>query len=308
VREVGGKLPASRRSDVEAEIRTLLEDELAARPVADEAAALEILQAFGQPSQVAMRYGATQYLIGPMLYPIFVTVLRVVLVVTLGISFFALAISIGLDGAPWNPFDALGSIFAGLVQAGAVVVIVFALIERLQKSEERNRTSSWDPRTLAAVRDEDRAKTGELIATITFTIIALLVFNFYLDDLGRYWTNTSGWQSTPVFDPHFAVFVPWLSVWWLGDLLLAIVVLARGRWTLATRISEIALNCFGLVILLQMLLDGPLAAFPPLEPVFKLVIGILFAVTALETVRSTYRLFTARRGDAHATPTLTSAH
>src|ERR1035437_9005109 len=86
VSEIGRRLPRKTRGDIEAEIRSILQDMLDERsqktgkPV-DEEMTLEVLKAYGAPDKVAATYQGERYLIGPRIYPTFMLVLRVVLVV-----------------------------------------------------------------------------------------------------------------------------------------------------------------------------------------------------------------------------------
>ena len=85
--EVGQHLPHRLRADVEAELRSLLTDsvEEKARQAgipADEALAATVLREFGAPKDAAARYAPeSQYLIGPRLYPSYVTAVKVMLAV-----------------------------------------------------------------------------------------------------------------------------------------------------------------------------------------------------------------------------------
>src|SRR5512139_3568397 len=86
VTEVGKRLPLRGRKDIEAELRSTLEDMLedrsqkAGRP-ADEGMMLDLLREYGPPDKVAAIYHAHPYLIGPRLFPLFVKVLKIVLTV-----------------------------------------------------------------------------------------------------------------------------------------------------------------------------------------------------------------------------------
>ena len=86
VSEVGRRLSRKTRADIEAEIRSILQDMLEERsqktgkPV-DEELTLEVLKEYGAPEKVAATYQGDRYLIGPRLYPIFMLVLRIVLIV-----------------------------------------------------------------------------------------------------------------------------------------------------------------------------------------------------------------------------------
>jgi hypothetical protein len=84
VSEVGRRLSRKSRADIEAEIRSFLQDMLDERsqktgkPV-DEETLLEVLKAYGSPEKVAGTYLGDRYLIGPRLYPTFILVLRILL-------------------------------------------------------------------------------------------------------------------------------------------------------------------------------------------------------------------------------------
>ncbi len=71
--EVGKYLPRKNRADIEAEIRSTLEDMLDERKPADgpadEATVMELLKEYGSPREVAATYKTHQYLIGPRLFP-----------------------------------------------------------------------------------------------------------------------------------------------------------------------------------------------------------------------------------------------
>ena len=75
VAEVRKRLPLKGRDDIEAELRSTLEDMLedrsqkAGRP-ADEAMTLDLLKEYGPPDKVAATYNPHPYLIGPRLYPV----------------------------------------------------------------------------------------------------------------------------------------------------------------------------------------------------------------------------------------------
>ncbi len=72
ITEVGRRLPAKNRADIEAEIRSAIQDMLdeksqaTGKPV-DEAMTLEVLKAYGDPEKVAASYRGERYLIGPRL-------------------------------------------------------------------------------------------------------------------------------------------------------------------------------------------------------------------------------------------------
>ncbi len=101
IAEVGKHLPRRNRADIEAEIRSTLEDMLEERSQgtgpADDATVMQVLKEYGAPREVASKYKTHQYLIGPRLFPIFEKVVRIVLAVLFGVSL------IGLGPAWRNP-------------------------------------------------------------------------------------------------------------------------------------------------------------------------------------------------------------
>ena len=138
--EVGRHLPWRGRDDIEREIAATLADRLDDRVGAagraatvDDAAAL--LKETGHPRKAAASYLADTHLIGPALYPLFLLVCRVALPVLAAVLIGALTLSAALGADPSVGFlehlvRILGSTVGGVLQAFAVIVIVFAVMER----------------------------------------------------------------------------------------------------------------------------------------------------------------------------------
>ena len=99
IAEVGKHLPRRNRADIEAEIRSTLEDMLEERTQgtgpADEATVMQLLKEYGSPREVAATYKTHQYLIGPRLFPIFEMVVRIVFAVVAGASLIGLGVEPG---------------------------------------------------------------------------------------------------------------------------------------------------------------------------------------------------------------------
>jgi hypothetical protein len=139
---VAALLPKSQREDIVAELRdTLLnqmeekEAELGRPLTAKEREA--VLKAFGHPIAVAGRFGPTQSLIGPEIYPFYVFGVKVLLVVAAVVSLIPLVISTITDpGSAADPARFLSSfINSGLTMIGVATVLGVAF--------ERG----WIPRT-----------------------------------------------------------------------------------------------------------------------------------------------------------------
>jgi len=119
--------------------RTLSEDELAA-----------LLKQRGHPMRAAGRYLPPRYLIGPALYPVYILVMRLVLLwVVLPICVFvALPIAIVTAADPTLAgIKSLVDSAMGCVFAVGLITLAFAIIERHPIKD----LESWDPRKLPQV-------------------------------------------------------------------------------------------------------------------------------------------------------------
>lgn len=297
VNAVGSALPVRERGDVEAEIRSLIQDELEARDVtnledADEATVLAVLEQFGRPEALAARYHAPRSLIGPALYPTFRIVTTIVLLVLTGVWVFGIAVNVGMGrGMLDNPLATVGGLVGGLFQTFGTLVFVFALIETFShgKIEAEAKEEAWNPRSLPKVETSERVKVGELVVGIGFNLVAIVIFNAYPEWISAISVTDGQVTVTPLLSENFMTFVPWLTLMWSLTIALNAYVLAQGQWRPLTRWLQIGLSLFGLAILGWMLVDGPLLAWTALEPVARLVVAIVFAVTAIDAVVQVYR-------------------
>jgi uncharacterized membrane protein len=140
--QVGKRLPRKNRLDLQAEIRSTIEDMLEDRgqqpgqPL-DEALISEVLLEYGSPEKVAAGYKPTRYLIGPRLYPFFAMVVKIVFTVLIAVAGVGALISFYSAGQTAAAFkSAFGEyglgLISGLISAFGNIVIVFAIIERVK--------------------------------------------------------------------------------------------------------------------------------------------------------------------------------
>lgn len=312
VNEVGRRLPPNQRADVEREIRSLIEDEVAGRLEAQEeqgAAAdrertvLAVLQQFGAPEEIAARYYAPRYLIGPAMFPIY----RIVLAIVLGITLFAniLSLTVAAGTGSVAPLDKiLLGLFDGIIQAFGMMTLFFVALERLGARIE-SKPQAWEPRRLPPVKDPNRISIFETVAEIAFTAVILVLANFYLNPgRGALFYNGQP-QAIPLFSVEFLQTIPWLTVIWAADILVNIVLLARGRWESATRLAAILVSAATGLIFYRIIAGGPIAAWPPLEPAFKVTAAIIFAVSLWEVGKHAWLLI---RNSGLVGDTLRSPH
>lgn len=254
VNEVGKNLPLLKgREDIEKELRSTLEDMLEERAEktgkpADEAMEMELLKEYGAPFDVAMTYNPQPYLIGPRMFPTFLTVAKLVvpivfiaLVIVSGIRAFTETSLIGPNYVEFIA-DGIGDALQAAIMALGNIVVIFAVLERLYpdtKIEELEEGKMWDPESLRKEPEPDSVKRGDLIAEVIFTLIGLAFLN--------------GVFNTPVFGEGFAKFIPWINGIFLVEIVLDVFLLRQAVWTIPTRIVKILIESASIVIAVILL-------------------------------------------------------
>lgn len=329
--KIGEDLPAKQRDDVKNELRSLLEDTLeeraaAGRPV-DEQLAAEVLREFGKPEAVAERYRpAGRYLIGPRLFPVYLGVGKIVLIVLAGIYVLSVGLATAVTPARMPELFRPSSIW-GLVESFsklafvnlALLTIVFALIERFADTRPESPQAEWDPHALPAVpvkEDTERISPPNLVFKI-YAILALFTWvNFFPETFGV-WFLADDKLRTVLFSEiglRFPVLL--MNVWWGLALALNMWLLRLGRWTRESRWAEFGLGVFGAIVLYIMLagsaivgtdgsaLADPWRVFSPwlwielarsnltgLGKVLHVILTIILFATLVEALVRLYRIF-----------------
>ncbi|HXD12083.1 MAG TPA: hypothetical protein VN653_18590 [Anaerolineales bacterium] len=332
IAEVGKHLPRKQRADIEAEIRSTLEDMLEERKQAEgavlseskvpenEALVIELLKEYGNPRKVAASYHPTPYLIGPRLFPIFVVVVQVVLSVLLGVIILTYGFSV--VGGGLSRAEMLGALtgiplrfLAGALSAFGNIVVVFAIMERLIPAGKlKELEDKWDPAQLAKAPDPDQIKFSEEIIEIFFTIAFLFIFNVYADKVGIYFFSGNQFTFVPILTAAFFTYLPWINILGLLQIGLNLVILRQGTWQIYTRVANLTLK-LGTMLLALFMLTGPAilaitpgaAAGTPLGALspdkvetltgFVLIpfFIALFAANGVEVIQITYRLLNSHK-------------
>lgn len=246
-------LPNPKKQDIVAElsedIRAQIEDKEAelGRPVT-ETEVEAILRQLGRPVLVANRYLPQRSLIGPLWFPIYVFVLKIVaacylvpwILVRIGLTLLNPAYRAGHDGAGW--LGVLGSAwgdfwFATMLALGSVTV-VFAALEAQATSGFLER---WDPAKLPAVRDPRRIPRSGSIVELTVNTVFV-----------SWWITAM--RSPIVLDrPNVQIaLAPVWNAFFLGFLLLSVanvaaaaVNLLRPYWTRPRAAVRLVTNVIG---------------------------------------------------------------
>jgi hypothetical protein len=298
--EVGQYLPHRLRADVEAELRSLLTDSVEEKALAGgvapgEELAAKVLREFGAPKDVAARYAPEpQYLIGPRLYPSYVTAVKVMLPVVA-----AIVLALVLAGRFRHPDEppsvaplvrATGTFLWSAVENLGLMTLVFALVERAIRHREAA-GPAWDPAKLPPVNDPDKISYfGRIFALYAIAALALL-FNFFPDWVAVYASVNSGASAYPLLTPAFSRYLPLINAWWLLAFVLNVAVLRRGRWTRATRWADFGLEVFNAVILLLIVIGPPVFRF---DVLIKVVLQWFLIFSAIKACVLLYRLLVRR--------------
>jgi hypothetical protein len=244
-------LPKSQQDDITAELREDLQSRIEEREAElghplDEAAIAEVLRSCGRPILVASRYQSRQQLIGPLLFPAYLLVLKIALawyLVPWSLIWISLMIFNPAYRASHPVLPTLARAWGHFWIAGlstfAVVTIIFAIIERVQA--KTGSLERWDPRKLPPRRDSRIIKRSSSITEI----IANLV-------LALWWAG--GWASDVfllagnvqiVVAPLWTRIVTLLVLTCVANIALAVYNLFHPAWTRTRAWLRLSLDTAG---------------------------------------------------------------
>ena len=253
-------LPAMGADDIVAELRDALasrieaREEALGRPLTDEEVEA-LIKDFGHPLVVAARYRRQQWLIGPDVFPFYLSVARIVLLVIVAIQ-AAIGVAQMIFGGR-DPgqvaLQTIGGLATSTLFALAIVTLIFVVLERTGFPTEHVR--EWNPASLAEVEDEQPGP-WESAAEVGFTIAFLLwwagVFSL------PYAAGGADFRIEPA--PIFA------ELYWPILILVAVrlahnlIQWLRPRWTSVRRLIGGATAVAGLVLIALIYRAGQWAA------------------------------------------------
>lgn len=252
------RLPHKQRSDIEKELRGLIEDMLAERcgDRTPEKADIEaILKELGEPSKLAGKYrDEKSYLIGPELFHTYLLVLKIVMtVVIFGV---ALGKSISLFvNPPLNIAQGLGELIAAVIsgafQSFTWVTVIFAANERFAFNKKAGlEEKDWSPSDLQQIpKKEALIKPSEAIVGIIFAVLFIVLFNFASGLIGAYYFEGGKVVSVvPIFAAEgLKQFLPLITVSYCLAILKECAKLIVGKWTLVLGVTSAVLSLVSLV-------------------------------------------------------------
>ena len=213
----------------------------------------EILKRCGPPMVVAARLSPKRYLIGPALFPIYLFVLKMVLLWIL-VPVFVFIVgpaTLGTYHGDWGRAIAttLGNLWSGSFIAAGIITLIFAILERSHAVAQIE--CKWDPMKLPPVRKHERKPSF-------FEVVCDLSFNF----IGLIWLLLVPHNPFLIFGPAAAFlkpgpiwhtfYIPLVAVCAFG-LVRPAITLAKPHWPLWPTVGQLLQNVFVLIILKFML-------------------------------------------------------
>lgn len=328
---VGEKIPRKLRKSCEANLRKNINEKIINRTnlkrIIDdknhsidisecdinESDILDILQELGPPEEMAKRFHTNpSYLIGPELFDLYKLVLVIVgICVTFGII-VANFISILSNQTEMEKvlirlpiqlitggFNAIGSITA-----------IFALLQYFSKEPTKllSKSTKWQSSSLKPIpMPQSRIRRRETIIALTFTTLAIILFNFYPDRIAIYTITDQETLSLPIFNATILKQnMLYLNIFWAFQIFVYGYHIKTRQWTLLSRSITILISIGTLLIVLKMA-NNPMILNTELETVkmpdyllsvrdtvtmvFKGFLALIVATTAYEVVRHTYYIF-----------------
>jgi len=228
----------------------------------DEEMVKAVLEAFGAPRKVAQQYIERNYLIGPRMFPMYLQVLKIVLIVVACLNVLGVVISLVMQtGIDPNVFEAgleiIGGLFSSLFTAFGIVTLSFAGIEWTTPEEFKNAlTQEWSPDDLLKEKVQEQIKISGLALEITLSLVFIVLLNFFLDRFGIYNLSDAGWVSTPFLNENFLRYIPWITTNAILDIGLNLYLIRKGYWDKVATIAKVIINVFTIAVT-YAILKGP---------------------------------------------------
>jgi hypothetical protein len=236
--------PSAHRAELEPEVRGLVSDAVEARIAAgdpanhaERAALIEL----GDPRVLAARYtDQSLHLIGPALFPAWRRLLSVLLPILVPLlAVIVLAAQLAGGATVGEAIVAAGGAAVSVgIQTTFWVSLVFAIMERTTGPETVS-PGVWSVDDLPELPDDGRMGVGEFVATIIVQVIVLG---------GLLWVQFQppiviDGQAFPLFDPAlWSFWLPWFIVVLVAEIVMAVGVFLRGRWTIPFAIANAVLG------------------------------------------------------------------
>ncbi len=257
IAEVGRHLPEKDRADIEAEIRSTLEDGIEERGGANEANIKSVLQEFGDPALLAEKYSSPKrYLIGPLWYDGYIETLKRVLSTALPI-FLVVTFLVRLANQPGNVvgsfMDAAWNTFYVGLQIVLWVTIGFIIAERTgadPNDAPSKQPRVWTPDQLPLLPRKRQMDISEVVTSMALVIGGGLLIAWS----PRILSIQNNGEAIPFLHPN--LWNLWLPIFFV---LVGLTVvhelfkLAIGNWTRALTITNVILGVAAIAYIVALI-------------------------------------------------------
>ena len=253
-------LPSPGKQDILAELSEDIHaqveehERIAGRSLSEEEV-VGLLKTRGRPVLIANAYQSKQYLVGPMLFPIYSLVLKIVtacfLVPTLVVHLtLAVHSSLAMPHRPSAVTDAIASamteVWATALVALGWATVIFAVLERSGAASKL--MGMWNPRNLPRLRNPNQISRSSALFEGALTVVLVL-----------WWVAT---MASPLFVQRTGMQVLLAPVWriffwaftavWLGQAGLALTNALSPYWTPLRASLRLLLDGAGSVLLCSL--------------------------------------------------------
>lgn len=219
-----------------------------------------LLRQRGSPILVANGYLPQHSLIGPVLFPVYVFVLKIVslcVVGSLGVMWLIALLTHAFSAVSGHPAASipgatLGSLWTSWFASAGAVTLVFAILERavIERAHGDARLiDQWNPRSLPPLRHRHAIPRSSSAIEIAVSLCVLVWWSF---DMASPFTLRFG-DLRVVFSPQWIWFFWAILALTLGSAALALANLLRPWWTVARTACRIALDLAGSVFFCWLL-------------------------------------------------------
>jgi len=265
-------LPVRRQDDIIAELRANMESQIEDReselnrPLT-QSEMEDLLRKMGSPVVVASRYQPQQYLIGPAIFPVYLYVLRMVILWALIIySMIVVAVIPFTHPSASSVADSLMRTPGVLINVAAWVTLFFAAFEFISSRYPgkcppiAGLTANWQPSSLPPLEKMDLSgrKPRSFLQAVAEVVIGYLLiawllliprYPFLLMGPGAVVLQTAPYQLAPIW---------WTFYWWVLGLNALQVAwktfeLARGQWQQPAAVRQLIFRAVGLVPIVLLL-------------------------------------------------------
>lgn len=262
VAAVGKYLPEKDRADIEAEIRSMIEDILEERghsaKSAEESVITETLEELGDPKPLAFKYAPPKrYLIGPDWYEGYVTVLRRVLFTALPV-FTIVRFILTLTGDPLDFMNAFGEALGGAFSVGIQILfwvtLVFVLLERSGEKPDGLPTPGSRAWTIDQLPELPRKRQISIAESLINIVMYLFVILWVVSPIVL--ARLQG-DSNPVQFLHPNLWNFWLPGFFvlMGlTLIHELFQLKIGNWTPALTVTNVILGLAWIVYIAALVI------------------------------------------------------